>query len=51
MNEFKLSVLSLALMGGTLYALAAAVGIDMSIADIAVQVVQRGAELLHRLLL
>ena len=48
MSEVKMSMLSLALLGGTLYALARALGIDLGIADMAGQLVQLGSDLLHR---
>ncbi|WP_164704858.1 hypothetical protein [Cupriavidus necator] len=49
MSEVKMGILSLALLGGALYALASTLGMNLSIADMAGQLVQLGSDLLHRL--
>ncbi|WP_164704856.1 hypothetical protein [Cupriavidus necator] len=52
MSELKMGILSVALVGGAaIYALATVMGRDLSIADMATQLVQHGTYLLHRLLL
>lgn len=49
MSELKMGILSLALLGGALFALAKETGMDLRIADMASQLVQLGTDLLHRL--
>lgn len=49
MSEVKMGILSLALLGGALYALASMLGMNLSIADMAGQLVRLGSDLLHRL--
>lgn len=50
MNETKMGMLSLVLLGGALYALATAMGIQVSVTDVATQLIQVGSDLLHGLL-
>ena len=50
MNETKMGMLSLVLLGGALYALATAMGIQLSVTDMSTQLIQVGTDLLRRLL-
>ncbi|CAG2140967.1 hypothetical protein LMG31506_02438 [Cupriavidus yeoncheonensis] len=50
MNESKMGILSLVLLGAALYALATAMGIQVSVSDMATNLIQVGTDLLHRLL-
>ncbi|WP_224011199.1 hypothetical protein [Cupriavidus pinatubonensis] len=50
-EEFKMGVLSLAVVGTAFLAFARWSGTDFSIADMATQLLQLGAHLLHRALL